>query len=297
MRRIAKLGLVAVVAGAVAAVVARFRRSAEAPVAPADDRADELRRKLAEARAAAVDQDDFEAAGMGAETIVEEPPAKPPAPVEPPSTRAVASVGAAASAAPGRPAQGAAAAGRVRGDAATDPRGGQGGRRRDASLGGPRAAQARPALSVHRNEHTVEIAAPPGDVFPWLVGAEERLRWMGALVESEALDNEPPAVGSRFRDVFEDHGQRIELEAELVTYEPPHALEVRLVADAFEATSRSRLEQDGPATRLTAQIETTYKALAARLLGPVVTRHAQKQLESDLARLKDLVEAGAAPPP
>ena len=44
-------------------------------------------------------------------------------------------------------------------------------------------------------------------------------------------------------------------------------------------------------------IETTYTALAARLLGPVVTRHAQKQLEADLARLKDLVEAGAAPPP
>ena len=83
MRRIAKLGLFALVAGAVAAVVARFRRPAEAPVAPADEPADELRRKLAEARAAAADQDDFAAAGMGAETIVEEPPAQPPAPVEP----------------------------------------------------------------------------------------------------------------------------------------------------------------------------------------------------------------------
>ena len=81
MKRIAKLGLVALIAGAVAAVVARFRRPAEAPVAPADERADELRAKLAEARAAAADQDDFEAAGMGAETIVEEPPAQPP--VEP----------------------------------------------------------------------------------------------------------------------------------------------------------------------------------------------------------------------
>ena len=83
MKRIAKLGLVAAAVAAVGAVVQRLRRKPEAPAAPADDRADELRRKLAEARAAAADQDDFEAAGMGAETIVEEPPAQPPASVEP----------------------------------------------------------------------------------------------------------------------------------------------------------------------------------------------------------------------
>jgi hypothetical protein len=37
-----------------------------------DPRADELRRKLAEAREGAADEQDFEAAGMGAETIVDE---------------------------------------------------------------------------------------------------------------------------------------------------------------------------------------------------------------------------------
>jgi uncharacterized membrane protein len=119
---------------------------------------------------------------------------------------------------------------------------------------------------------------------------------MGALVESEPLDDEPPALGSRFRDVFENHGQRIELEAQLVAFEPPQALAVRLVADAFEATSSSRLEEAGPGTRLTATIETNYTAFAARLLAPVVTRHAQKQLEADLDRLKELVEAGTALP-
>jgi hypothetical protein len=92
--------------------------------------------------------------------------------------------------------------------------------------------------------------------------------------------------------VFEDHGQRIELEAEVVALEPPRAVEVRLVGDAFEATSRSQLEEDGAGTRLTAVIETTYTALAARILAPVVTRHAQKQLEADLGRLQQLVEAG-----
>ena len=84
MRRITKLAVVALAAAAVGAVVAGFRRSGERPAAPSDERTEELRRKLAEARVAAADQDDFEAAGMGAETIVEEPPrAEPARPEEP----------------------------------------------------------------------------------------------------------------------------------------------------------------------------------------------------------------------
>lgn len=79
MRRISKFAVVALVGAAVGAVVARFRRAEETPEAPPDERTEELRRKLAEARAAAADQDDFEAAGMGAETIVEEPPRAEPA--------------------------------------------------------------------------------------------------------------------------------------------------------------------------------------------------------------------------
>jgi hypothetical protein len=84
VKRNAKLALVALAGAAAGAVLARFRRPAETPPAPPDDRAEELRRKLAEARAAVVDEDDFEAAGMGAETLVEEPrdkatPAEKPA--------------------------------------------------------------------------------------------------------------------------------------------------------------------------------------------------------------------------
>jgi carbon monoxide dehydrogenase subunit G len=115
---------------------------------------------------------------------------------------------------------------------------------------------------------------------------------MGALVESEPLTEGPPAEGSRYRDVFEDHGRRLELEAELVEVDPPRSLVVDLVADAFEATISQHLEEEQAGTRLTTTIETTYTGLAARLLAGLVSRHAQKQLEEDLDRLKELVEGG-----
>lgn len=74
-----KVALAAVAGAVVGAFYARRRGSVEtAP--PQDDRAEELRRKLAEAREAGAEEDDFEAAGMGAETLVEEPPPAEPAP-------------------------------------------------------------------------------------------------------------------------------------------------------------------------------------------------------------------------
>jgi hypothetical protein len=110
---------------------------------------------------------------------------------------------------------------------------------------------------------------------------------MGLLIESEPLDE------SRFRDVFVEHGQRIELEAEIVREEAPELLEVRLRGDLFEATSTQRLEPtEVVGTRLTTAVETAYTSRLARLAGPFVARRAQRQLEADLGALKQLVEEG-----
>jgi uncharacterized protein YndB with AHSA1/START domain len=131
----------------------------------------------------------------------------------------------------------------------------------------------------------VEIAAPPALVFPHLVAREKRLRWMGALAESEALG------AGRFHEVFEDLGQRIEIETEVVREEPPHLLEVRLRGATFEATSTQRLETTNTGTRLSTVVETGHTSRLARLAGPLVARRAQRQLEADLATLRELVEA------
>ena len=62
-------------AGTVAGLLFRRRRVPTAPIeAGPDPRAEELRRKLEQAREGAADAEDFEAAGMGAETILEDEP-------------------------------------------------------------------------------------------------------------------------------------------------------------------------------------------------------------------------------
>jgi hypothetical protein len=77
---------VGALAGAAAALFLRRRPRTEPGAAPREvpppDQAEELRRKLADARVTQADEDDFQAAGMGAETMVTEEPrareSKPP---------------------------------------------------------------------------------------------------------------------------------------------------------------------------------------------------------------------------
>lgn len=86
MSRKAALAVAALAGAAVGALLTRARAGpppAHAEPDRADARADELRRKLAEARSASAEEDDFEAAGMGAETIVDDSP-RQPAPAGPP---------------------------------------------------------------------------------------------------------------------------------------------------------------------------------------------------------------------
>jgi hypothetical protein len=66
------------IAGAAGAFLLRRRRPSARPGAeiPPDPRAEELRQKLDEARRAGVDETEFEAAGMGAETIVADEPSR-----------------------------------------------------------------------------------------------------------------------------------------------------------------------------------------------------------------------------
>lgn len=148
-------------------------------------------------------------------------------------------------------------------------------------------------MSVHTNEHTIEIARPAPHVFAHLAASERRQRWMSALKQSEQVSEGPLGLGTRFRDVFEDHGQRFEIDAEIVGWEPHERLVIELKASAFESTVTQLLEPgENGGTRLTTRMATEYKSALARLMAGVVTGHAQKQLEEDLVTLKEILEAG-----
>jgi carbon monoxide dehydrogenase subunit G len=136
---------------------------------------------------------------------------------------------------------------------------------------------------VHRNEASVEIAAPPEAVHERLVRPEERVRWVEGLVESRET------APGRFHEVVSDHGLRTEVEVETVR-EEPLAVDARMSNRHLRATVNNRLEPTDAGTRLTVIVESEYRGLLARAAAAVVTRHAQHSLERSVQNLKRLVE-------
>ena len=137
----------------------------------------------------------------------------------------------------------------------------------------------------HRNEASVEIEAPPEQVFPWLAEPERRLQWVHGLEVSERTEE------GRFREVVGDHGIRTEVDVATTVSDPPARLEARMRGRGLEASVRNRLEPTASGTRLNVTVESEYRGLLARVAAPLVTRHAQSALERSLERLKQLVEA------
>ena len=145
---------------------------------------------------------------------------------------------------------------------------------------------------MERSEHTIEIEAPRDRVFSWLVEPELMLRWIGGLREFHPLDPEP-GVGARSRQVVDLAGRRMEVESRITAFEPEHVVAAELDGKGFHVDTRHALEDDGDGTIVRAEAQTRLSGIAGRLLGGVVDRGAQRKLEGDLARLKQLVEEEA----
>jgi carbon monoxide dehydrogenase subunit G len=140
---------------------------------------------------------------------------------------------------------------------------------------------------VHHNEASVEIAAPPEEVYARIVDPVERLQWVQGLVKSEETGP------GRYRETVSDHGVHSTVVVETVSSEPPHAVDAHMSNRHIRATVRNRLEPIETGTRLTVTIETEYRGLLARAASGLVARHAQHSLEHSVENLKRLVESDA----
>jgi len=142
-----------------------------------------------------------------------------------------------------------------------------------------------------RNTATVQIERPPAQVFPWITEPARLKQWIGGLVESAPLTDEGLKVGARSREAVVVRNVRYEMETTVVDLEVPARLVVEIQAEGFKTEARYDLVESGGGTFLSYDCIAHYEHPLAKLMEPLVTREAQKKIEADLARLKDLVEA------
>jgi uncharacterized protein YndB with AHSA1/START domain len=142
-------------------------------------------------------------------------------------------------------------------------------------------------MTVHQAE--TAINETPEQVFKYLTQPELLTQWIGGLVESTPVGDGRLVVGARSREVIEDNGRRFTLDSEVVGLEPGRLLAVSLTGDMFDITSRYQLELAGATTRVQHTMETRYRGIT-RLFAPFLRGAVQRKVETDLARLKKVVE-------
>ena len=132
------------------------------------------------------------------------------------------------------------------------------------------------------------IPRPPAEVFPWLLEADRVPRWASGVERYEVSG--PLAKGARVRQRLEVSGQHVDVDMEIVRYDPPREAETRFSTNGIDVVNVYALAQHGAGTRLTQSLDARAKGLTARLLLPAVQPRLERKLSEDLDRLAALLD-------
>ena len=139
-------------------------------------------------------------------------------------------------------------------------------------------------------ESSVVINRPVEEVFEFISKPENELQWASGLVESKFTSEGPPGVGTTGRRVQKFLGREIASDWEFTEYEANRKVAVKTTAGPVPFEGIYTFEASGVGTKImfqgVAEIGGFFK-----LAEPIVTRMLKRQIETDSANLKDLLEA------
>jgi uncharacterized protein YndB with AHSA1/START domain len=143
-------------------------------------------------------------------------------------------------------------------------------------------------------ELTVEIRRPVDEVFAYVTDPETLSQWQTNTVEVEVLTEGPMRAGTRLREVHVAMGRRLEQVVEVSAYESNRRFDLRVVEGKFPLDGRNTFEATatGTTVRLVAM---GHAPKGMRLLEPVLTRLARRQMRAHYSRLKTVLEGEPDP--
>jgi uncharacterized protein YndB with AHSA1/START domain len=145
-----------------------------------------------------------------------------------------------------------------------------------------------------REEHTIVIERPIEEVFAFTTDPHNESLWQSTSLETEQTSEGEVGVGTTFRNTTKFLGRRIESTYQITENDPPHKQCVRIISGPLPGAACYFYElADGGSTRFRQIFETEVGGFF-KLAEPLVARAIRRQMETDMATLKDLLEAGEA---
>src|SRR5262245_4808497 len=141
-------------------------------------------------------------------------------------------------------------------------------------------------------ETSTMINRPVEEVFAMASNPEDGPKWSPGLVEAKKTSEGPIGVGATYRLVRMFLGQRVEGEVELTEYEPNRKFTQDSKGRPFSVESQWTFDTVEGGTRVNVSIEAEPGGFF-KLAEPLLRSFTKRTMESELANLKDLIEAHA----
>ena len=143
-----------------------------------------------------------------------------------------------------------------------------------------------------REERSVVIDRLVEEVFAFATDPNNDPLWQSTSLETEQTSEGPLDVGATLRNTSKFLGRRIESTFEVTENESPHRQCVRVTSGPIPGSGCYLFESaDGGSTRFTQIFEAEMGGFF-RLAEPLVGRALRRQMQADMATLKDLLESG-----
>ena len=140
-------------------------------------------------------------------------------------------------------------------------------------------------------DYSTVINRPVEEVFALLSNVENNPKWSSAFLEVEKTSEGPVGMGTTWRGVGKFLGKRIETEIEQTEYEP-NRKSTQKSNSPFPVNQQMTFESVAGGTRLNVKFEAEPGGFF-KLAEPLLASMAKRNIEGELANLKDLMDAHA----
>lgn len=140
-------------------------------------------------------------------------------------------------------------------------------------------------------QQSTTINQPIEKVFAYLTDSRNVTKWQTAIIETRATVEGPAQVGSKVTDVRTFIGQKMESTYEITEVEPNARMAFKSISGPFPYQGAITFQSLGNATEVTFAIEMEPKGFF-KLAEGMLAGNINKELEGDLGRAKQLLEAG-----
>lgn len=136
----------------------------------------------------------------------------------------------------------------------------------------------------------IEIDRPADDIFAYISNFENNPLWQRGMKEARFITDPPLAEGSQYEQVASHLGQPVMTRFEVTEFQPGRSITIESIESTFPIkVTRSVEPLDDGRCRVSAEIQ-GEPGRRIRLLGPLVRRFAQRAINADYQRLKELLE-------